>query len=70
LVLREVTERPEAVVAGTVRLVGYDQQRIVNEVERLLDDQSAYETMARAINPYGDGYASQRIRDVLERELP
>jgi UDP-N-acetylglucosamine 2-epimerase len=69
LVMREVTERPEAVAAGTVRLVGYDTSRIVGEVERLLDDKSAYDAMARAINPYGDGHASQRIREVLERDL-
>jgi UDP-N-acetylglucosamine 2-epimerase (non-hydrolysing) len=69
LVMREVTERPEAVLAGTVRLVGANADRIVSEVERLLDDESEYEAMARAINPYGDGRASQRIRAVLEREL-
>jgi len=69
LVMREVTERPEAVLAGTVRLVGAHADRIVSEVERLLDDESEYEAMARAINPYGDGRASQRIRAVLEREL-
>jgi UDP-N-acetylglucosamine 2-epimerase (non-hydrolysing) len=69
LVMREVTERPEAVEAGTVRLVGADTQRIVSEVERLLDDDSEYQAMARAINPYGDGHASERIRAVLEREL-
>lgn len=69
LVMREVTERPEAVTAGTVRLVGSDTRRIVGEVERLLDDRDAYEAMARAINPYGDGKASGRISAVLEREL-
>jgi len=69
LVMREVTERPEAVAAGTVRLVGSNTDRIVSEVERLLDDKVAYEAMARAINPYGDGKASQRILAVLEREL-
>jgi UDP-N-acetylglucosamine 2-epimerase len=69
LVMRDVTERPEAVEAGTVRLVGSDADRIVSEVERLLDDGNAYQAMARAINPYGDGKASQRVRAVLEREL-
>jgi UDP-N-acetylglucosamine 2-epimerase (non-hydrolysing) len=69
LVMREVTERPEAVDAGTVRLVGADTTRIVREVERLLDDAGEYQAMARAINPYGDGQASQRILTVLEREL-
>ncbi|HEV7837122.1 MAG TPA: UDP-N-acetylglucosamine 2-epimerase (non-hydrolyzing) [Gemmatimonadaceae bacterium] len=69
LVLREVTERPEAVVSGTVRLVGSDADRIVGEVERLLDDAAAYGAMSRAINPYGDGHAAERIVAVLEREL-
>ena len=61
LVMRETTERPEAVDAGTVRLVGTDAQKIVGESHRLLDDESAYAAMARALNPYGDGLASQRI---------
>lgn len=65
LVLREVTERPEAVEAGTVRLVGTDRQRIVDETIRLLEDEVAYWQMARAVNPYGDGQASQRIVAVL-----
>jgi len=71
LVLREVTERPEAVEAGTARLVGTERRRIVAEVERLLDDASAYERMARAVNPYGDGRAAQRIaRALLSEEAP
>jgi UDP-N-acetylglucosamine 2-epimerase (non-hydrolysing) len=61
LVLRDVTERPEAVEAGTVRLVGTDRERIVAEACRLLDDPVAHARMARAVNPYGDGQASQRI---------
>ena len=61
LVLRDVTERPEAVEAGTVRVVGTDPQCIVGEVCRLLDDTAAYQAMAQAMNPYGDGQASQRI---------
>jgi len=61
LVMRETTERPEAVEAGTVRLVGTDAERIVHEAARLLDDEAAYGEMARALNPYGDGFASQRI---------
>jgi UDP-N-acetylglucosamine 2-epimerase (non-hydrolysing) len=61
LVLREVTERPEAVECGTVRLVGSDRERIVTEARRLLDDPREYERMARAVNPYGDGRAAQRI---------
>ena len=61
LVMRDVTERPEAVEAGTVRLVGTDDDKIVAESERLLDDAEAYAAMARAHNPYGDGQAAERI---------
>jgi UDP-N-acetylglucosamine 2-epimerase len=61
LVLREVTERPEAVAAGTARVVGASRRRIVQETATLLDDRQAYERMAQAVNPYGDGRASQRI---------
>lgn len=71
LVLRETTERPEAVDAGTVRIVGADRQRIVREAAALLDDGSAYERMARAVNPYGDGLASGRIvRAILDYKGP
>ncbi len=61
LVLREVTERPEAVEAGVARVVGTDVQRIVAETFRLLDDRDAYAAMARGVNPYGDGHAAERI---------
>ncbi len=61
LVLREVTERPEGVAAGTVRVVGTSCRHIVEETAVLLDDDTAYERMAKAANPYGDGHASQRI---------
>lgn len=61
LVLREVTERPEAVEAGTVRVVGTDRERIVAETLRLLEDAEAHEEMARTVNPYGDGHAAERI---------
>ena len=61
LVLRQVTERPEAVEAGVVRVVGVDAQGIVREVDRLLEDDVAYQRMARAVNPYGDGYGAGRI---------
>jgi UDP-N-acetylglucosamine 2-epimerase (non-hydrolysing) len=61
LVMRETTERPEAVEAGTVRLVGTDPVRIVGEMSLLLTDATAYEEMARAHNPYGDGHATERI---------
>ncbi|MDM7925810.1 MAG: UDP-N-acetylglucosamine 2-epimerase (non-hydrolyzing) [bacterium] len=69
LVLRNETERPEAVEAGTVMLVGPDRERIVREVRRLLDDRDAYDRMARAVNPYGDGKASVRIADFLEKRM-
>lgn len=65
LVMRDTTERPEALVSGTVRLVGTDYDTIVTEVSTLLDDVEAYETMSHAVNPYGDGQACRRIADVL-----
>ncbi|WP_340622119.1 non-hydrolyzing UDP-N-acetylglucosamine 2-epimerase [Xenorhabdus siamensis] len=67
LVMRNTTERPEAVDAGTVRLVGTKTQTIVDEVTRLLTDDSAYQQMSRAHNPYGDGKACQRILEVLKK---
>ena len=69
LVTREVTERPEAVQAGTVRLVGTSTERIVAEATRLLDDWDAYRAMARTINPYGDGKAADRIHARLVEDL-
>lgn len=65
LVLREVTERPEGVEAGVLKLVGTDSQTIVREANRLLDDASAYAAMAKAVNPFGDGQAARRIVDRL-----
>ena len=65
LVLREVTERPEGVAAGVLKLVGTATPRIVEEANRLLDDASAHAEMARASNPYGDGHAAQRIVESL-----
>ena len=65
LVMREKTERPEAVQAGTARLVGTNTARIVAEASRLLDDRSAYQQMTHQHNPYGDGKASQRIQQAL-----
>lgn len=65
LVMRDVTERPEAVHAGTVRLVGAHHDKIVSGVAELLDSESSYNAMSRAHNPYGDGQACGRIRDVL-----
>ena len=65
LVLREVTERPEGVEAGTVKLVGTDTNRITKEAKHLLDDKSAYEKMSKAANPYGDGHAAEKIVQAL-----
>lgn len=65
LVMRDTTERPEAVQAGTVRLVGTDRQKLVSEATRLLNDRAAYAAMAQAHNPYGDGLAVQRIVKAL-----
>jgi len=65
LVLRDVTERPEGIEAGTLKLVGTDTRRIVEEATRLLDDESAYAEMAKASNPFGDGHAAQKIVKAL-----
>ena len=65
LVMRDTTERPEALEAGTVKLVGTNYEKIVNEVSALLDDSTYYDKMSRAVNPYGDGKACQRICDIL-----
>ncbi len=65
LVVRAVTERPEAVEAGTVKIIGTDARRIVAETLRLLNDRAEYQRMARAVNPYGDGHASERIVNYL-----
>jgi UDP-N-acetylglucosamine 2-epimerase (non-hydrolysing) len=69
LVMRETTERPEGVVAGTAKLVGTDSSRIVSEIFSLLDDKAAYEAMARAHNPFGDGQSSRRIVEALAQEV-
>ena len=66
LVMRDTTERPEAIEAGTVKLVGTDYNKIVNEVSLLLDDQAHYDAMSKAVNPYGDGLACGRIVDRLK----
>lgn len=65
LVMRDTTERPEAVEAGTVILVGTDKDKIISEVNHLLDDDSAYKAMSHAHNPYGDGTASVKIKDII-----
>ena len=69
LVMRDTTERPEALDAGTVKLVGTDYDKIVSEVSFLLDDRETYEQMSKAVNPYGDGKASMRIVSVLKTQL-
>ena len=68
LVMRDTTERPEALASGTVHLVGTDYDKIVNEVSTLLDDSAAYEAMSHAVNPYGDGKACRRIVCILNGE--
>lgn len=69
LVLRENTERPEAVDAGTVKLIGTATEKIIAEVSRLLDDKKAYRDMANAVNPYGDGHSAGRSVDILNELL-
>lgn len=66
LVMRDTTERPEALSSGTVKLVGTNYNMIVNEVSRLIDDVVAYEKMSKAVNPYGDGLACGRIVEALK----
>lgn len=66
LVMRDTTERPEGVDAGTLKLVGTNEDVIYDEFTRLLDDKDAYAAMAKAVNPYGDGHACERIADILE----
>ncbi len=70
LVMRNTTERPEGIKAGTLKLVGTDEQTIYENFKRLLEDEEAYLAMAHASNPYGDGFACRRIADVLEKEKP
>ena len=65
LVMRDTTERPEALTAGTVKLVGTDYDKIVNEVSALLDDDKYYDKMSKSVNPYGDGFACERILEKL-----
>lgn len=66
LVMRDTTERPEGIAAGTLKLVGTNEETIYNEFKRLITDKQAYDAMAKASNPYGDGYACKRIADILE----
>jgi len=66
LVMRDTTERPEGVTAGTAKLIGTDKDRIISEICTLLNDDAAYAAMARAHNPFGDGQASQRIAAIID----
>jgi UDP-N-acetylglucosamine 2-epimerase (non-hydrolysing) len=66
LVMRNTTERPEAVDAGTVKLVGTDYNKIVDELSRLLEDKDYHDSMSKAVNPYGDGKSSERIVEILK----
>ena len=68
LVMRDTTERPEGIAAGTLKLVGTNEETIYQEFNRLLTDQAAYDAMSHASNPYGDGKACQRIADILEKD--
>jgi UDP-N-acetylglucosamine 2-epimerase (non-hydrolysing) len=68
LVMRDTTERPEGVAAGTLRLVGTEEERVYRNFSELLNDRAAYESMSKASNPYGDGFASKRIADILRDE--
>ena len=70
LVMRETTERPEGVTAGTAKLVGTDREKIVRSVFALLDDEAAYAAMSRAHNPFGDGHASERIATIIAASAP
>ena len=65
LVMRDTTERPEALLSGTVHLVGTDYNKIMDEVSTLLDNAQKYEAMSKAVNPYGDGEACRRIADII-----
>ena len=67
LVMRDTTERPEGVDAGTLRLVGTDEETIYNSFSELLDNKAEYDKMSHACNPYGDGHACERIADILEK---
>ena len=67
LVMRDTTERPEGIAAGTLKLVGTDETVIYDAFSELLTNEAVYEKMSRASNPYGDGFASKRIADILEK---
>ena len=67
--MRDTTERPEGIAAGTLKLVGTNEETIYKEFKNLLDNKDEYEKMSKASNPYGDGFACKRIADVLEEKL-
>ena len=69
LVMRDTTERPEGIAAGTLKLVGTNEEVIYRTFKQLLEDQNEYDKMSRSSNPYGDGFASKRIADILEEKL-
>lgn len=70
LVMRDTTERPEGIKAGTLKLVGTEEKDIYENFSKLLNDKNSYNAMSRASNPYGDGYASERIADIIENKTP
>ena len=67
--MRDTTERPEGIAAGTLKLVGTDEETIYKEFKTLLTNKEEYDKMSKASNPYGDGFASKRIADILEEKL-
>ena len=69
LVMRDTTERPEGIKAGTLKLVGTSEEVIYSEFTKLLNDQAAYDAMSKASNPYGDGHACERIAEILVNDL-
>ena len=66
MVLRDTTERPEGIAAGTLKLAGTEEETIYQLMKELLDDETVYHAMSHASNPYGDGHASERIADAIE----
>ena len=67
--MRDTTERPEGIVAGTLKLVGTEEENIYKNFKELLEDKESYDSMAKASNPYGDGHACERIADILEASI-
>ena len=67
LVMRDTTERPEGIAAGTLKLVGTDEETIYKNFKELLENKEEYEKMSKASNPYGDGFACKKIADILEK---